>query len=239
MRPSKRETNQIRSVNITRNYTKHAEGSVLIEMGDTKVLCNATVSDSLPRFLRDSDQGWVTAEYAMLPRATHSRTTREATRGKQGGRTLEIQRLIGRSLRAAINLKAIKGYSITIDCDVIQADGGTRTAAITGGYIALYDAVSKMLAKKQINTHPITQAIAAISVGMYKGECVADLDYSEDSCAEVDMNIIMTDSGEFIELQGTGEDKSFNHAQLNEMLSLGQEGISQLHTLQKQALDIA
>ena len=205
IRPSRRRENQLREVTLTRNYTKHAEGSVLVEFGDTKVLCNASVEASVPRFLKGSGKGWVTAEYGMLPRSTGSRMDREATRGKQTGRSLEIQRLIGRSLRAAVDLEKLGEHTIKVDCDVIQADGGTRTASITGGCVALVDAVNYLLEKKLIKTNPIKQLIASVSVGIVKGRAVLDLDYEEDSNAETDMNIVMTESGGFIELQGTGE----------------------------------
>lgn len=235
-RPSGRNTNQLRDITITRNYTKHAEGSVLIAFGDTKVLCNASVESSVPRFLKGSGKGWVTAEYGMLPRSTNSRMDREAARGKQTGRSLEIQRLIGRSLRAAVDLKALGENTIKIDCDVIQADGGTRTASITGGCVALVEAVNYMLDKNMIKENPIKQLIASVSVGIFKGHGVLDLDYDEDSNAETDMNIVMTESGGFIELQGTGEDGDFSHAQLLEMITLAESGITDLVAKQKKAL---
>jgi ribonuclease PH len=238
MRPSGRSPEQIREIRITRNYTKHAEGSVLIEFGDTKVICTASVESRVPVFLRGQGQGWVTAEYGMLPRSTGSRMGREAARGKQGGRTMEIQRLIGRSLRAAIDLKALGENSITIDCDVIQADGGTRTASITGGYIALADAINYMLAEKMIKKNPLTRHIAAISVGIYKGAAVSDLDYIEDSDCDTDMNIIMDDNGGFIEIQGTAEgDEPFTSTQLTEMLALASNSIKQLIEKQREALN--
>ncbi len=236
MRPSQRQADELRTITITRDYTKHAEGSVLIEFGDTKVLCNATVEQGVPRFLRDAGQGWVTAEYGMLPRATHTRGQREATSGKQGGRTLEIQRLIGRSLRAIIDLSKIKDYTITIDCDVLQADGGTRTAAITGACIALIDAVRHMQAKRMIKTDPIRTLVSAVSVGIFNNTPVLDLDYAEDSKAEVDMNIIMTDQGEFIELQGTGEKRAFTEQELSQLIELGKNGIATLLGKQKAIL---
>ena len=236
IRPSQRQANQLRSISITRNYTKHAEGSVLVEFGDTKVLCNASVEESVPRFLKGSGKGWVTAEYGMLPRSTGSRMDREAARGKQSGRSLEIQRLIGRSLRAAVDLHALGENTIKIDCDVIQADGGTRTASITGGCVALSDAINHLIAKDSVKTNPLHQLIASVSVGIYKGEAVLDLDYAEDSNAETDMNIVMTDSGGFIEIQGTGEDGDFSHQQLLEMINLADEGIKTLIEVQKQAL---
>jgi len=236
IRPSRRRENQLREVTLTRNYTKHAEGSVLVEFGDTRVLCNASVEASVPRFLKGSGKGWVTAEYGMLPRSTGSRMDREATRGKQTGRSLEIQRLIGRSLRAAVDLEKLGEYTIKVDCDVIQADGGTRTASITGGCVALVDAVNYLLEKKLIKTNPIKQLIASVSVGIVKGRAVLDLDYEEDSNAETDMNIVMTESGGFIELQGTGEDGDFSHAQLKEMIALAEGGIQELIAIQHQVL---
>lgn len=236
MRPSQRQPNEMRQIRLTRDFTMHAEGSALVEFGETKVICTASVAQGVPRFLRDSNKGWVTAEYGMLPRATHERTQREATRGSQGGRTFEIQRLIGRSLRAMINIEAIKDYTITIDCDVIQADGGTRTAAITGACLALIDAVRYMQQKRMINKDPIRGLVSAISVGIYNGVPILDLDYKEDSNAEVDMNIVMTDLGEFIEVQGTGEKRAYSQEELNQMLDLGKHGIEQLFKLQKEAL---
>lgn len=235
MRPSNRESNQLRSIKITRNFTKHAEGSVLVEFGDTKVLCTASVIDGVPRFIKGKGQGWVTAEYGMLPRATHSRTDREAARGKQGGRTMEIQRLIGRSLRACVDLKHLGENTITLDCDVIQADGGTRTAAITGACVAMRDAVNWMVEREKIRKMPVFNYIAAVSVGLYRGQPVLDLDYAEDVLAETDMNVVMNADGHFIEVQGTAEDKNFNRAQLNEMLALAEIGIPQLIELQKNA----
>ena len=236
IRPSRRRENQLREVTLTRNYTKHAEGSVLVEFGDTKVLCNASVEESVPRFLKGSGKGWVTAEYGMLPRSTGSRMDREATRGKQTGRSLEIQRLIGRSLRAAVDLEKLGEHTIKVDCDVIQADGGTRTASITGGCVALVDAVNYLLEKKLIKTNPIKQLIASVSVGIVKGRAVLDLDYEEDSNAETDMNIVMTESGGFIELQGTGEDGDFSHVQLQKMIALAEGGIQELIAAQHQVL---
>ncbi|MCK4743411.1 MAG: ribonuclease PH [Sulfuriflexus sp.] len=237
MRPSGRATNELRQIKITRNYTKHAEGSVLIECGDTKVLCTASVSERVPGFLRGKGQGWVTAEYGMLPRSTTERMGREAARGKQGGRTMEIQRLIGRSLRAAVDMKALGENSINLDCDVIQADGGTRTASITGAYVALADAISHMLEKGTIKTNPLQGAIAAISVGMYKGEPVLDLDYPEDCEAETDMNVVMNDAGDFIEVQGTAEGVAFRRSELDSMLGLAESGISDLIKFQHEALE--
>lgn len=233
MRPSKREADQLRPITIERNYTKHAEGSVLISFGDTKVLCNASVVDGVPRFLKGKNQGWVTAEYSMLPRATNTRTDREASRGKQGGRTLEIQRLIGRSLRACIDLKKIGEHTITIDCDVIQADGGTRTASITGACVALKDAVDWMLNRGKIKSDPFKQYVAAVSVGLYRGQPVLDLDYAEDVIADTDMNVVMTESNQFIEIQGTAEDGSFDRTQLDSFLSLAGSGIEKLIDYQK------
>lgn len=235
MRPSNREPNQLRNITITRNYTNYAEGSVLVEFGQTKVLCNASVVDGVPRFLKGKNQGWVTAEYGMLPRATHSRTDREASRGKQGGRTLEIQRLIGRSLRACVDLKLIGENTITIDCDVIQADGGTRTASITGACVAMRDAVQWMVQREKLKRMPTFNYVAAVSVGIYRGQAVLDLDYAEDVLAETDMNVVMNEQGHFIELQGTAEDKDFSRAQLNSMLDLAEIGIPQLIELQKNA----
>lgn len=236
MRPSKRQANELRQIKLTRDFTMHAEGSALVEFGETKVICTASVAQGVPRFLRDSNKGWVTAEYGMLPRATHERTQREATRGNQGGRTLEIQRLIGRSLRAMIDISAIRDYTITIDCDVIQADGGTRTAAITGACVALVDAVRYMQEKRMISKDPIRTLVSAISVGIFNNTPVLDLDYLEDSKAEVDMNIVMTQEGEFIEVQGTGEQRPFTKEELNQLLDLGRHGIAQLFELQKQVL---
>ncbi|MCR9192052.1 MAG: ribonuclease PH [Gammaproteobacteria bacterium] len=234
MRPSHREPNQLRPITITREYTRHAEGSVLIEFGQTKVICTASVVDGVPRFLKGKGQGWITAEYGMLPRATHSRNDREASRGKQGGRTLEIQRLIGRSLRRCLDLKALGEITITIDCDVIQADGGTRTAAITGACVALKDAVDWLFTHEKIRKKLAFQYIAAVSVGIYRGQPVLDLDYAEDVLADTDMNVVMDDKGEFIEVQGTAEEASFNRNQLNEMLALAESGIEQLIQIQKQ-----
>ena len=236
IRPSQRSANQLRDISITRNYTKHAEGSVLVEFGDTKVLCNASVEKSVPRFLKGTGKGWITAEYGMLPRSTNTRMDREAARGKQSGRSLEIQRLIGRSLRAAIDLTKLGEHTIKIDCDVIQADGGTRTASITGGCVAMMDAINHLIANKTVSTNPAKQLIASVSVGIYKGHAVLDLDYDEDSNAETDMNVVMTESGGFIEVQGTGEDGDFSHDQLLEMLALGKSGIEELVAKQKQAL---
>ncbi len=235
-RPSGRQPDQLRDISLTRHYTKHAEGSVLVAFGDTRVLCNASVEDSVPRFLKGSGQGWVTAEYGMLPRSTGSRMDREAARGKQSGRTQEIQRLIGRALRAAVDLKALGEHTIKIDCDVIQADGGTRTASITGGCVALVDAISYLLDNKKLASNPLKQMVASVSVGIHQGQAVLDLDYAEDSKAETDMNVVMTDSGGFIEVQGTGEDGDFSHQQLLDMIGLAEAGIGQLVAAQKQAL---
>ena len=235
-RPSGRDADQMRNVQFSRNYTKHAEGSVLAIFGDTQVLCTASVTDQVPKFLKGKNQGWVTAEYGMLPRSTHSRMSREAARGKQGGRTLEIQRLIGRSLRAAVDLNILGEYSITIDCDVIQADGGTRTTSISGGFVALSDAIQKMLASGEIKKNPITNNIAAISVGIFEGTPVLDLDYTEDSKAETDMNIVMNGNGGFIEIQGTAEQEAFTQEELSNLLALGNKGIQEIIQLQKACL---
>ena len=237
MRPSGRTPEQPRDIRLTRNYTCHAEGSVLVEFGNTKVICTASVENKVPPFLRGQGKGWITAEYGMLPRSTGSRMGREAARGKQGGRTVEIQRLIGRSLRAAVDLDALGEHSITIDCDVIQADGGTRTAAITGGCVALVDALNHLVAEKRIKKSPLKQMIAALSVGIYKGTPVVDLDYPEDSEAETDMNVIMTDQGGFIEIQGTAEGAPFVQEELDSMLTLAKQGIEKLFVLQKEALE--
>jgi ribonuclease PH len=237
-RPSGRQPDQLRSITIERNYTAHAEGSVLISCGGTKVLCNASVETRIPHWLKGKGQGWITAEYGMLPRSTGSRMAREAARGKQSGRTQEIQRLIGRSLRAAVDLKLLGENSITVDCDVIQADGGTRTAAITGAYVALSDAISHLLAKKSIKQSPIVRQIASVSVGMYKGQPVLDLDYPEDSAAETDMNVVMDLDGNFIEVQGTAEGAPFSPSEMQAMLALAGKGIGELIDLQNQALEI-
>lgn len=244
MRPSKRQVNELRDISITRHYTKHAEGSVLVCYGDTKVLCNATVSGGVPRFLKGKGQAWLTAEYGMLPRATNQRTQREATRGKATGRTMEIQRLIGRALRSAVNLTFLPEYTITLDCDVIQADGGTRTAAITGACVALADALhffkqNSLVSKNIKRKHPLKHLIASVSVGMYQGQAVLDLDYREDSNAETDMNVVMNDQGGFIEVQGTAEGKPFAEDEFQAMLGLAKDGIQQLIDKQKEALQIA
>jgi ribonuclease PH len=236
MRPSGRTTSQIRPVTITRNFTAHAEGSVLIEIGDTKVLCNATVETGVPRFMKGQGKGWVTAEYGMLPRSTHTRNNREAARGKQSGRTMEIQRLIARSLRAAVDLKELGENTITIDCDVIQADGGTRTASITGACVALVDAINYMRAENILKTNPLKHMIAAISVGVYKGTPIADLEYVEDSEAETDMNVIMTEDGRLIEVQGTAEEEPFTFDEMQEMMALAKNAIGELVDEQKKAL---
>ena len=236
VRPSGREADQLREIRLTRDYTRHAEGSVLVEFGDTKVLCNASVEAGVPRWLRGKNQGWVTAEYGMLPRATHTRSGREATRGKQGGRTLEIQRLIGRSLRSAVDLKKLGEFTITVDCDVIQADGGTRTAAITGACVALVDALNHLQRKKLITTDPLLQMVASVSVGVFQGEPVLDLDYREDSRADTDMNVVMGEDGGFIEVQGTAEGQPFQRSEMNAMLDLAESGIRELFAAQKQAL---
>ncbi len=237
MRPSGRTADQLRPIKITRNYTKHAEGSVLVEYGDTKVLCTASVDTMVPRFLKGKGQGWITAEYGMLPRSTTDRMAREAARGKQGGRTLEIQRLIGRSLRAAVDLKKLGENTITIDCDVIQADGGTRTASITGGCVALVDALRHLQYRKILRNDPLKQMIASVSVGIYNGVPVLDLDYPEDSNAETDMNVVMNDQGKFIEVQGTAEGDAFDQDEMIAMMALARDGIGQLLDAQKAALD--
>jgi len=238
VRPSGRQLDQLREINITRNFTKHAEGSVLVEFGGTKVLCTATVDRGVPRFLRGSGSGWVTAEYGMLPRSTNTRNDREAARGKQSGRTIEIQRLIGRSLRAALDLKKLGENTITIDCDVLQADGGTRTASITGACVALIDAINVLKKDKHgaMKGDPLKHMLAAISVGIYKDEVVLDLDYDEDSSAETDMNVIMTDKGGFIEVQGTAEGEPYTEEQLNQMLAVARKGIKEIIEIQKAAL---
>ena len=238
IRPSKRQPDQLRDIRITRHYTKHAEGSVLVEFGDTKVICTASVEESVPRFLKGSGKGWVTAEYGMLPRSTGSRMDRESVRGKQGGRTMEISRLIGRSLRAALDMKLLGENTIKIDCDVIQADGGTRTASITGACVALHDAIGVLLKSGRVKKNPMKQLIASVSVGIYKGVPVLDLDYAEDSNAETDMNVVMTEQLRFIELQGTGEENDFDNAELQAMVDLAQKGIAELLEKQKQVLEL-
>ncbi len=232
VRPSGRAADELRAPSFTRRFTGHAEGSVLICSGDTRVLCTASVEDGVPSFLRGSGQGWITAEYGMLPRATHSRSAREAVRGKQSGRTQEIQRLIGRALRAVVDLKALGERTVTIDCDVLQADGGTRTAAITGGFVALADAVDTLLERRVLRANPLHGQVAAISVGIYRGAPVLDLDYAEDSNAETDMNVVMNSGGAFIEVQGTAEGHAFRRHELDQLLDLAAAGISRLHAAQ-------
>ncbi len=236
MRPSGRNPEQLRHIQLTRQYTKHAEGSVLAEFGDTKVLCTASIEERVPMFLKGKKQGWVTAEYGMLPRATHRRGGREAAQGKQNGRTQEIQRLIGRSLRAVIDLNALGERSITLDCDVIQADGGTRTASITGAYVALVDACQWLLKNRKLQSSPIHGSVAAISVGIFQGVPVLDLDYTEDSEAETDMNVVMNEAGGFIEIQGTAEGHAFRNEELQAMLNLAQQGIQALLKKQQAVL---
>lgn len=233
LRPSGRANHQLRDIKITRHFTKHAEGSVLVEFGDTKVVCTASVTSGVPPFLKGSGSGWVTAEYGMLPRSTHERMQREAAKGKQTGRTQEIQRLIGRSLRAAVDLNALGENTIAIDCDVIQADGGTRTASITGACVALYDAIQHLKKTASLPSDPFRQFVASISVGIYQGQAIVDLDYAEDSKAETDMNVVMTEHGGFIEIQGTAEKATFTQADLDSMLSLAKDGIAQLVKWQK------
>jgi ribonuclease PH len=237
-RPSGRAVDQLRTVRLTRAYTKHAEGSVLIECGDTKVICTASIEDRVPGFLKGKGQGWLTAEYGMLPRSTHSRMDREAARGKQSGRTQEIQRLIGRSLRAAFDLEAFGERTLHLDCDVIQADGGTRTASITGAMVAAHDAFSRLVAAGLIPAVPVRHFVAAISVGMVDGVPVLDLDYVEDSGCDTDMNVVMTETGHFIEVQGTAEGAAFDRAGMNRLLDLAQKGIGELVALQKRTLNI-
>ena len=236
VRPSGRAQDELRPVRLTRHYTRYAEGSTLIEIGNTKVLCNASVEERVPPFLKGSGKGWVTAEYGMLPRATNTRNKREAAQGRQGGRTMEIQRLIGRCLRAVVDLEALGERTIIIDCDVMQADGGTRTASITGGYVALTDAIALLIEQDTLRDNPIHGAIASISVGIYRGQAVLDLDYAEDADAETDMNVVMNDAGHFVELQGTAEGHAFRHDELHEMLSLAERGIRQLLDCQHRAL---
>ncbi|MBO8138113.1 MAG: ribonuclease PH [Desulfotomaculum sp.] len=231
-----RDMDQIRPVKITRNYIKHPEGSVLIEMGDTKVICNATVEDRVPSFLKGTEKGWVTAEYSLLPRATNVRTVREAAKGKQSGRTMEIQRLIGRALRSVVDLEVLGERTITLDCDVIQADGGTRTASITGAFVALVDALNHLVEKGEISYIPVKDFLAAVSVGRVNGEIILDLCYEEDSAAEVDMNIVMTGSGQFVEIQGTGEECTFTREEMEKMLEYAAAGIEELISAQKEAL---
>jgi len=237
MRPSGRAFDQLRQIQFTKNFTKHAEGSVLVEFGDTKVICNATIEEKVPPFLRGKHQGWITAEYGMLPRSTDSRMRREASAGKQGGRTVEIQRLIGRSLRAAVDLTALGERTLLIDCDVIQADGGTRTASITGGFVALSLAIQALLEKGLLDTSPILHGVGAVSVGIYQGRPILDLDYAEDATAETDMNLVMTEHGEFIEVQGTAEAAPFSISEMNAMLAIGQKGIEEWIAHQKKCLE--
>lgn len=236
MRPSRRTANQLRPITFQRHYTNYAEGSVLSSFGNTKVLCNASIVEGVPRFLRESDQGWLTAEYGMLPRSTHTRMDREASKGKQGGRTVEIQRLIGRSLRAALDLTLLGPYTITVDCDVIQADGGTRTAAISGGCIAMIDALQHLQRKGILKNDPLKHIVAGISVGIYNGNPVLDLDYAEDSIAHTDMNVVMTDAASFVEIQGTAEGDTFHQEELNALINLAKEGIQEIINKQKEAL---
>ena len=236
MRPSRREPDQLRNLRITRGYTRYAEGSVLIECGDTKVVCTVSIDDKVPPFLRGKGQGWLTAEYGMLPRATNTRSDREAARGRQSGRTQEIQRLIGRALRAVVDLSRLGERTLQIDCDVIQADGGTRTASITGAFVAVHEAVGCLLEKKLITVSPILDFVAAVSVGVYQGTPVLDLDYDEDSACDTDMNIVMTGSSGLVEVQGTAEGKPFSRAEMDAMLDLAQKGIEQLIAAQKAAL---
>ncbi|MCC6136065.1 MAG: ribonuclease PH [Candidatus Contendobacter sp.] len=239
MRPSHRAADELRPIRITRPFTKHAEGSVLVAFGDTQVICTASVEERVPPFLKGKGRGWVTAEYGMLPRSTNTRMQRESSRGRQDGRTLEIQRLIGRSLRAVIDLEALGERTITLDCDVIQADGGTRTAAITGSFVALTDAVRYLMNRKQVKKNPLHGQVAAVSVGIFQGEPVLDLDYAEDSDAETDMNVIMNDAGAFIELQGTAEGHAFRMEELQAMLELARVGIIKLLDKQREALGLA
>jgi len=234
-RPSGRAADELRPVSFTRGFTDHAEGSVLVAFGGTRVLCTASIEDSVPPFLRGKGQGWVTAEYGMLPRATHTRSPREAAKGKQSGRTQEIQRLIGRALRAVVDLKGLGERTVTIDCDVLQADGGTRTAAITGGYVALADAIDTLLKRRAVSANPLHGQVAAISVGIYRGVPVLDLDYAEDSNAETDMNVVMNSGGAFVEVQGTAEGHAFRRHELDQLLDLASQGISRLHAAQLSA----
>jgi ribonuclease PH len=235
LRPSGRAPDELRALSFDRGYTSHAEGSVLVAFGGTRVLCTASTEESVPSFLRGQNQGWVTAEYGMLPRATHTRSPREAARGKQTGRTQEIQRLIGRALRAVVDLKGLGERTVTIDCDVLQADGGTRTAAITGGFVALADAIDVLLKKRALNSNPLHGQVAAVSVGIYRGTPVLDLDYAEDSNAETDMNVVMNSGGAFVELQGTAEGHAFRRDELDRLLDLATVGIARLHAAQLSA----
>jgi ribonuclease PH len=236
MRPSERRPDELRAVRFERGFQRHAEGSVLVAFGATRVLCSASVEDRVPPFLKGQGQGWITAEYGMLPRATHTRNAREAARGRQGGRTLEIQRLIGRSLRAVLDLRALGERTITIDCDVLEADGGTRTAAITGAYVALVDALRTLRRAGSLRTDPLHGQIAAVSVGLYRGAAVLDLDYAEDAEAETDMNVVMNDAGAFVEIQGTAEGHAFHRTELDRLLDLAAGGIAQLLEFQQAAL---
>lgn len=236
MRANQRAPHTLRPVRFTRHFTRHAEGSVLVEFGETRVLCNATLQPGVPVFLRDSKQGWVTAEYGMLPRATHERSPREAARGKQTGRTMEIQRLIGRSLRAAVDLSLLGEYTITVDCDVLQADGGTRTASITGGCIALHDAITALKKRTTLKGNPFRQLVASVSVGIFDNQPVLDLDYAEDSGAETDMNVIMNEAGAFIEVQGTAEKGTFSRENMDSMLEMAEAGIKELIAKQREVL---
>jgi ribonuclease PH len=236
MRPSQRQPDQLRTIRITRNYTKHAEGSVLIECGDTKVICTASVDEKVPPHKRNSGEGWVTAEYGMLPRSTGSRMNREAARGKQSGRTQEIQRLVGRSLRAVVDLGKLGERTVQIDCDVIQADGGTRTASITGAFVALHDAVNGLMEKGLVKESPLKDFVAAISVGIYEGTPVLDLDYDEDSACDTDMNVVMLGNGHFVEVQGTAEGHAFTREEMDILLELAKSGIAQLVEMQRTAL---
>jgi ribonuclease PH len=235
-RPSGRRPDELRAVRLQRGFTRHAEGSVLVEFGDTRVLCTASVEERVPPFLKDSGRGWVTAEYGMLPRSTNTRTDREAARGKQSGRTQEIQRLIGRALRAVTDLSALGSRSIQIDCDVLQADGGTRTAAITGGFVALHDAMSWLVSRKLLSSVPLKDFVAAVSVGVYHGTPVLDLDYPEDSACGCDMNVVMTGAGNFVEVQGTAEGETFSRTEMDALLALAAKGIAELIGHQKRAL---
>ena len=236
MRPSKRQPDELRNIRITRRYTRHAEGAVLIEAGDTKVLCTVSVEDKVPPFLKGKGQGWLTAEYGMLPRATNTRSDREAARGRQSGRTQEIQRLIGRALRSVVDLNALGERTLQIDCDVLQADGGTRTASITGAFVAVHDAISHLLGQQLLAASPVRDFVAAVSVGMYQGVPVLDLDYPEDSACDTDMNVVMTGNGGIIEVQGTAEGAPFSRVEMNALLDLAQKGIQQLIDAQKAAL---
>ena len=238
MRPSQRQASELRPIRFTRGYSRHAEGSVLVELGDTRVLCTASVEERVPPFLKGQGQGWVTAEYGMLPRATGERTPREAARGKQGGRTLEIQRLIGRSLRAAMDLDLLGERTVTLDCDVLQADGGTRTASITGAWVALYDALAGLKAAGVLTADPLRTQVAAVSVGVYQGVPVLDLDYAEDSSAHTDMNLVMDGEGRFIEVQGTAEGVPFSRVELDALLDLGAEGIGRIQVEQRRILGL-